>query len=214
MVRDYNKFDFLALKYLDVWLGSDRQFLSEMANPEKEKRREATIAIAKEYKIIRGLRQSPEIKLGKRRLEPVVDVLDGLQGVNFDKIDSISLVAEVRQNLEAIYKIGQLSATTKLLWFRFRWPIIIYDRNACVSLTKELGCRFDARDYAGYRRCWREQFEINAAAIRVACSRLPEAFAYSEFAGDPKSQTEMLQVMREEWFIERVFDLFLWHKGK
>ena len=213
MVRDYNKFNFFALKYLDFWLGSDRQFFMEMANPEKKKRCQAAIDIAKEYKIIRGLRRDPETKLKKDRLEPVIDVLDRLQGVNFDKINYISLVAEVRQNLEAIYKIVQLSATTKLLWFRFRWPIIIYDRNACEALKKQ-GCRFDDRDYSAYCRCWREQFEINAATIRVACSRLPDAFAYSEFAGGPESQAKMLRVMREEWFIERVFDLFLWHKGK
>ena len=51
MVRDYNKFNFFALKYLDFWLGSDRQFFMEMANPEKKKRCQAAIDIAKEYKI-------------------------------------------------------------------------------------------------------------------------------------------------------------------
>lgn len=205
-------FDYCALRYLDHWLRTDRRFYLGMASRERNERRETAVAIAKEYKVVRGLRLSIEEKLNKKRLEPVIDMLDKVSDADLEKRGPVVTVEQVRKKLEKLYGIGLLSFSTKLLWFRFREPVVIFDRNARIAL-KQRACDFEAGDYAGFCRAWRKQFEANRAAIAAACERLPRIFSYSEFSSDAKSRAEMLRVVREEWFWERVFDQMLWCEG-
>jgi hypothetical protein len=101
-----------------------------------------------------------------------------------------------------------LSAASKLLWLSQREPFIIYDTRAVKALT----CHFRHRliNYSEYSSAWREEYRKHDALIQSAVEELPKARLFMRL---PPSDYELWQMPKETWFMERVFDTFLWMIG-
>ena len=102
-----------------------------------------------------------------------------------------------------------ISAASKLLWLSFRDPYVIYDGRAVLALSMQFGARFDG--YRKYATAWRKAYTDNEGAIVKAVEELPKGRIFMRT--DPPADQDILNIARETWFKERVFDIFLWEVG-
>ncbi|MDR5770150.1 MULTISPECIES: hypothetical protein [unclassified Caballeronia] len=113
-----------------------------------------------------------------------------------------------------------LSAATKFLWFSGRHDIRIYDRRAIAALNswckdrrsdERRGWRVDG-SYAVFAQEWDRMYQAHGIAIRDAVGSLNQAFRWS-LIPEKDVQVAVQTVMRQQWFVERVFDKHLWTIG-
>jgi len=103
-----------------------------------------------------------------------------------------------------------LSAASKLCWLRHKLPYIIYDSRA-VNALRDLGCVIENANYAQYCECWRNEYRKREGAIMQAASRLHEVRSFlPPWHG---TDAELKALATEPWFLERVFDIYLWEMG-
>ncbi|HXI26161.1 MAG TPA: hypothetical protein VNG71_20075 [Pyrinomonadaceae bacterium] len=86
--------------------------------------------------------------------------------------------------------------------------IIIYDKRARKALGTKSG---DIRAYPIYYAKWLRQFELFYDEIDAACSSLHEVHEYS--APNAPSSQEVQKLASQQWFKQRVFDVYLWEQG-
>ncbi len=89
-------------------------------------------------------------------------------------------------------------AASKILWILNKEEIIIQDSRAKESLEKLIGKRI--RDYSDYCTYWEKQYQIFKPA-------------YLKKIKDFGIET-LDSLFKEEWFIRRTFDTYLWSRGK
>ena len=104
-----------------------------------------------------------------------------------------------------------LSAASKLLWLSYSEPYVVYDNRAVTALRDEFGHRFEERDYSAYSKVWREEYVIFEGSIQSAVEQLPTGGMFMRAC--PFSDQELIRGAKETWFLERVFDIFLWEIG-
>jgi hypothetical protein len=141
----------------------------------------------------------------------VESIVDSLQDVDSQKASSpeekvITLASHFKKNF------GQfnVSASSKLLWLRYRSPFVIYDSRAVLAIQRESGT-FKAQDYELYCRRWRALYGNNLEDIRRATLRLREWATL--LPPWNKTPHDVAMLASEAWFVERVFDRFLWERG-
>ena len=105
------------------------------------------------------------------------------------------------------YLFEILSLMTKIMWLKFRRPIIIYDKN-CRSA---LGFR-SVPGLTQYYDRWLFQYKLFKDDIRMACDALPEQRQFA-IDGSTVSKETVERIVSAEWFRQRVFDMYLWHGG-
>lgn len=120
-------------------------------------------------------------------------------------------VERLTQRLHEEFEQNNLSAASKLLWLSYRNPYVVYDGRAVTALIRDLDYRFKTRDYPAYSKAWREEFAKRADSITVAVKQLPNGRIFMRSC--PFSDDELLAMAKELWFLERVFDIFLWEVG-
>jgi hypothetical protein len=86
----------------------------------------------------------------------------------------------------------------KLVWLLRRDPVIIYDSRARSALGTPSG------DYVKYVKLWRRGCKEHKDEIRAACSALPRA---------GRNNAEIARETAQEWFRQRVYDIYLWNAG-
>lgn len=102
-----------------------------------------------------------------------------------------------------------LSAASKLLWLSCREPFIVYDARAVKALARNFGHRFN--DYTEYSNAWRKEYARAEDSIRAAVQQLPKGRIFMRSCSF--TDQELLDLAKEVWFTERVFDVFLWEVG-
>ena len=108
------------------------------------------------------------------------------------------------------FKQANLSAATKLLWFRHRRPFVILDTQAISGLRK-LGHKFNPRSYEDYEAEWRKAFNQRKDEI---CAAVGHLSILQPFLSHWHKSPESIEALAKElWFQERVFDLYLWELG-
>ena len=113
---------------------------------------------------------------------------------------------------EQQFKRFNLSAASKLLWLSYREPYVVLDSRAVNALVA-MSDGFIDRDYGAYANVWREQYQKREPSIREAVAKLPNARMFIR-AELPPDDT-LLKMVNERWFMERVFDIYLWiHNGE
>lgn len=210
-------FEYCSLQYLNQWLVNDKGYCDALSGNDEEKKLSALKNAATFYRIARTLPLKYDEERGLGRLEPVLDILDGIKPNNFQNsspnnekvINEIEKIAsEISEQYGNAKKM--LSATTKFLWLKLKQPILIYDSRARNAL-EEKGKPLD--NYYKYYEKWRKEFEVHKKQVEDACVELSNHHLYAivQTAGIKKY---IKGVSAEPWFHERVFDIYLWNKGK
>jgi len=198
-------FEYCSLFYLNQWLEHDMGFCDALAKGNRSKKLDTLRKAANFYRVARNLPSKYEGDL--KRYELVLDIIDSLKPADFKK-DPIEEIYKIKDKISDKYgKRGVLSLTTKFLWIKFKEPILIYDSQASMALG------IKSEGLSSYYKKWREEFKDNKTAIVDACSKLPDMYKYA--ANQETGTKEYIdEIASATWFHERVFDAYLWHKGK
>jgi hypothetical protein len=194
-------FEFCAFSFLTQWQESECALHSAISTvPDAENIRKALnyFQVARTFK---GLNEPGKVDVILDRLIAVRD--DSTLESPHEKVDR--LASELRFTFGKV----NVSAASKLLWLTFRDPFIIYDKRAVDALSRHFHHSFAS--YEQYLQAWREEYLKSEAAIRAAVKELPKARLFMRLSQAP--DPELLRMAHETWFVERVFDIFLWEVG-
>lgn len=196
-----------ALYYLNDWCRYDSRFVDGLLPSRARGDRLRCLSNALNY--YRVARTLPEID-EPLRLGTALAALDTMTGpITEDVVDSIVCnLASVFQSVHGRYAI---SAASKLLWIRFRSPVVIYDSQAVACLNKTAPTKLRGGRYKLYREEWLRQFAECEESIRAACAELCRVKDFS-FART-MAKDELMELVSDRWFHERVFDKYLWSNG-
>ena len=188
-----------AREYGEYWSRRERHLYDGLADDDSARRLQAIQSAAGYFKIARNFPTAFDISLGHARLAPVLEIIDQFRHSELTVATLWRTIESLRIRLAAPYGGGdRLSAATKLLWLLRRDPVIIYDSQARVALGAPAG------NYARYVQLWRLGYAKHEDAIRSACATISSTGTkVPEFASDTG----------EEWFRQRVYDIFLWNVG-
>lgn len=120
-------------------------------------------------------------------------------------------VTNLARAFEEHFDQFNLSAATKLLWLSYREPFVIYDIRAVNALSQKFKHSFAKRRYDEYSNAWRLQYAKYKLDIEQAIQTLPEGRIFMPRCS--LNDNEIVALAKEEWFKERVFDIFLWEIG-
>lgn len=200
-------FNYFALHYLNLWLSNDRNFCETLEGHDDARKLRALTKAAAFYRVARNLPKAYDVEKGIPRYKPVLDVIDALDPITFQGPQLIPSIEGVLSEISRRYG-GQkvVSLTTKFLWLKMKSPIVIYDSRARKALGTKPG---DIRDYYSQ---WRDQYNSYCSEISAACDSLPRVHEYS-VAPDVATPQYIEGVASQPWFMERVFDVYLWSLG-
>ena len=192
-------FPYCAKQYARSWSDGERPLFEGLALADRSRRLEALQRGAGYFKIARNFRTAFDVGQGLERFAPVLNVLEPFRSSALTTDTLCETIADLRIQLAAGYGGGdRLSAATKLLWLLRRDPVIIYDSQARSALGAPSG------DYATYVELWRRGYKAHKDEIREACAALPRA---------GRNKAEFARETAQEWFRQRVYDIYLWNAG-
>jgi len=195
-------FEFCALRFLLQWEKSEKLLHEQVSGEPSLDQIRSGLRYFQVARTFKGLKSDEAAQC-------VSDTLIAVSGLSSlapqDKVDE--LASAFRQRFAQFNR----SAASKLLWLRHREPYVIYDSRAVLAL-KELGCKLKAKHtYAEYCAHWRTQYEQRKLAVKTGAARLLEARPF--IPGWDGTDAELLALASEPWFLERVFDIYLWERG-
>jgi hypothetical protein len=205
-------FRYAAYTYLNEYLRADKPCIDALESGASPKVIcEALSKVAKIYNINRTLWVNKE----ELRLDGARDLLMQVRKPKGDQ-SAANVVDQLARDLGATYprhtKKGPkevqyapelLSAASKFLWMRFKKPIVIYDRYAW-QWIKRAHRLHHSGSYIDYVGSWRVSFRDSERAISKACHGLVPFMSYTLAAA--MSKKELKELVRQDWFRERVFD--------
>lgn len=198
--------EYLSLHYLNLWLKHDKPYYEAITLGSQSEKLKAINKALAFYKVARNLPTKYDIEKNHERYEPILKIIDAVDSSDFSN-DVVWSIEKVQKKISRAYgDRGVLSITTKLLWLKVRDPIIIYDSQARKALGTEDG------NLSAFYNEWRNQYELHRKEILSACAKLSNVAKYS---CDMKISTPKYidEISSSNWFQERVFDVYLWHKG-
>jgi hypothetical protein len=138
-------------------------------------------------------------------------ILHSLNGVRRDQTLSTphEKVDRLAECLSRTFNKVNISAASKLLWLSYRDPFVIYDNRAVNALKGRFDRRFS--NYEEYSKVWREEYRRYDDKIQSAVEKLPKGRMFMRSC--TLSDEELMRMVKEAWFTERVFDIFLWEIG-
>ena len=199
------EYDYCALQFLNQWMDKERHYCDAIASQDIEEQRQGLKSAAGYFKVARNLPKVFEEKQKCQRYDPVLDALNGV--LLLTQVNVTKIVDQVRQQISKEYGGRDvLSLTTKFLWLKFKAPVRIYDSQARAALGTPNG------DYEKYITAFSERFTQSQVEIMNACNKLTSFVSYSVVPNIDASQLEKL--VAEQWFQERVLDIYLWNEGR
>ncbi len=198
---------YAALNFLNLWLDADRRLHTTVNSGSRSDKLAALGEAASRFRIARGFRLAHDTELGLERFEPILNLIDDLRSDDFTDTLTDSVLA-VRDQISSLYGgTNLLSATTKFLWLKLRFPIVIYDRQARLALGTRGG------DLHAYYDAWFDRYAKLRDEIATASLSLVDL---GDYTCEPATAnpTFLSSLVGEEWFHQRVFDIHLWNIGQ
>lgn len=196
---------YAALSTLNLWLLTDASVHADLNNGSNDEKLAAIARGADRWGFYRELDAEHDEGMGLARFQPALDLINGLRAQDFEE-DSTTTITQIAHRLSLRYGEGNvLSATAKLLWMKFRSPIIVYDPNAELALGTDLLTKFYDQ--------WYSRYAVYQTDILDACNTLQHVLdnvcdptvASADFVGN---------LAAESWFQQRVFGTYLTNIGR
>ncbi len=138
-------------------------------------------------------------------------VLNALQRITRNGASSpVENVTSLARKFHDDFGNNNVSAASKLLWLTFRSPYIISDRRAVDGL-KRLLPHFKNKGYADYFAAWTTAYAEHSSDLVRAARQLPKLQPF--FGSWGETRDSLASIANERWFLERVFDIYLWELG-
>lgn len=203
-----------ALSYANQWFMTDRG-LMEGLKPPGSRTFDAQVLgkLAAKYMVARSFKKEEQPDgLDRRWVLAAAHLKTSLGSpARIDKI--VHALAEKLGTVGPVDgRTSLVSAASKFLWFAGRYEARILDKRAVNALSKLTGKRVSASDYRGFAEAWQGQFEISRPEIVDAVAKLPYQMEWTRI--EPARHGLAMAVFKQGWFIDRVFDKYLWTIGE
>lgn len=203
-----------ALSYANQWFVTDRVFMKKL-KAEGSLCIDADIlgALAAKYMVARGFKKDAKkpkstarwvkaaalLEAAATSTQPVHEAVRALA-------TSLGRVAPARDTESTL-----LSAATKFLWFAGRHEVRILDARAVNALSEFSGESGLGCDYHRYSTAWNKHFKEHQSQIKSAIALLPAHLEWTSIPLDEHGNAR--RAFKHHWFVERVFDKYLWTVG-
>ena len=202
------KFEFASLRYLNLWIDSDRKIIDLVSSSNREDRLKAISMCTNRYSVQRSFRTEYDVDRGDDRYAPILEVLEQMNCEKFQN-DPQQTVTQFASEISELYgNFNVLSGSTKILWMWFGRdvPIMIYDSQA----KKALKTKTD--DYGEFCSLWETRYQESRYEIERVCDALPKMYKY--VSDEEFSNRDLIaELAAHKWFHRRVLDTFLWNQG-
>jgi hypothetical protein len=196
-------YEYFAMKYINQWLLKERALHANLS----EKHVSEDI-VSKSLHFFQVLRTFKGLSDGDGKEFIVKALLD-----NSKRLTSTNFPAKVEKLADDFndkFSTRNISASSKLMWLRKRSPVIIYDKWAKKALVNK-GLSKQA-SYAEYCKAWNVEYDKHQKAIKKACVKLLDAKDFCALW--ELTITESRDIVKSDWFQERVLDMYLLHEAK
>jgi len=196
-------FNYFALMYLNDWYWWDKPFSERIVGSDRNDSLAAFHEAAKYYKVTRNFSDLEN----EKRLAAAKALVLGVAGpINEQNV--CETVKSLAAKFQEKYGKNAVSAASKFLWLRFKSPVVIFDSRAIAWLRANKYKVPYSAGYDIYCEKWLLAFNDNERQIRKSCSGLIKVKKYSMAAEESDEKLEAL--VSQRWFMERVFDKYLW----
>jgi len=206
MVNRYTPFEFASLRFAEFWFCDERRCHVGLWSNDSEEILKALRRAVAYFRVARNLPKSQDEGRDMRRFEPLVPLIEHARTLNPADADIVDVVTSTMIKINEIYGFKALSLASKLLWLLHKDPFIVYDNQARITLGTVEG------DYASFIRNWQREFELHRHEIQAVSSKLANLRLYLR-CGTGLSNSDLKDVVEQEWFWKRVFDIWLWAEG-
>lgn len=194
---------FCSLKYLLLWYQKERGIHTQMSKkPSPDGLRKAM----SHFRVARSFKGLGEDVIAQRILDAVRKAGDASSSSPAERVEQLASAFLEDDDINK----SNLSAATKLLWLTYRRPYVIYDARAVLAL-KKIVPKFAERNYAEYASAWQSAYRKRKGEIALAAAQLPALHPY--FSAWRESATSIERLVQKPWFLERIFDIYLWELG-
>lgn len=194
-------FEYCALRFLLQWQQRESALHHQIAGSPSLQQVRSALQYFQVARTFKGLRSDKAAQA----------VADALRQVDRNtQLSAEEKVTTLASRFRESFNRFNLAAASKLLWLKHRWPYIIYDSRA-VKALRALGCKCENANYREYCKCWRNQYSRHEQRIKQAASRLHSVRRFLPQAYGTKE--ELITLALRQWFLERVFDIYLWEIG-
>ncbi len=194
-------YEYCAYRYLELWERFEKSLYRAISGTHSASQIRDAL---KYYKIARNFKGLKDDVVATNVSKELLKV-DGCRGIYSENVKD--LASRFKKSCNQY----NLSAASKLLWLRYRSPYLIYDSRAVTALHR-MGNKFKNADYTLYCEAWRREFEKRSNEISLAARglvSLPREYT----AAFTQTDDELTKLVHSKWFIERVFDIYLWEIG-
>lgn len=196
-------YEYCAYRYLELWEKTEKHLVMPSASGRPSA---AQIRSALNYfRVARNFKNLSD-EVAEKISTELLEVSDASNESYRSKVGKLAT------RFKDIFGQSNLSAASKLLWLRNRSPYLIYDSRA-VNALRCLGNKFDKADYISYCEVWEGEYEGRSNAISLAAHGLVNLPRTYTAAYGNKADDELTNLVHSKWFIERVFDIYLWEIG-
>ncbi|MGH7928213.1 MAG: hypothetical protein ACREQV_10485, partial [Candidatus Binatia bacterium] len=196
-----------AARYLDKWILEEKPIYVALLATIPASQRIALGRAVTYFRVVRNLRRSSEEKLGVPRFEPLRQCLDAITREDVSNERFVATTIALARMIASQYGgKNYISLASKLLWMRFRHPVVIYDSRVQTALCTPVG------DYHAYVKSWHECYTVKETAIRSACESLTGSLPTLK-CGTTITEDQVRQIADQEWFRRRVMDMFIWMRA-
>jgi hypothetical protein len=201
-------FDYYSSYYLNQWIVHERNLHSLLQTSDRNELLDGLTKAVKYFVVARNLPRAYDVAQGIKRYEPLVNEFFKVNRYYPSEHTCIKTVDRFARSIGGRYGgTNLISLASKLLWLRFQDPFIIYDSNVRTALGVNPG------NYADYASKWIRAFDNSKEDIALAVLRLSDVSLASLRPSLDMSQVD-LNLVKNSWFHQRVFDMYLWHKGR
>lgn len=195
-------FEFCALRFLIQWKSKEQCLHRDIrAEPTVNQFRSAL----RYFKVARNFKGLGEEDIAVLALRAFMEVREQ------DNITPEEKVIMLARRFKADGFQANLSAASKLLWLKYRGPLVIYDSRAVAALTAHFGRDIGNKNYHKYCEVWRGEYKRHVEKIDKAVRQLQHV---RDFMPTWRMSNEtLLRMANRPWFKERVFDIYLWEIG-
>jgi len=195
-------FEYCSLKYLTIYQQIDKELIAGLKTASNSDRLDFLKKGATAFRIARNFKGFGD----ENKKNEILSILDKIKTPKNEE-DSIQTVIDFSNQLrlsELFSDKNYYSASSKFLWLKFQSPIIIMDSRTIKALDKKL----KPENYKEYYSLWKTEYSKNEKEIKKCCSLLPSVKSYFY-----NPEMDIIEIINSKWFLERVFDIYLWEKG-
>ena len=197
--------DYAALSTLNLWLMTDSSLHEMLNHGDRVEKLEALRRGSSRFSYAKELPSKFDEKHGHQRFEPVLNVIEQLSPEAVTQDVEACLHNAARKISSKYGNLQVYSATTKIMWLKFRSPVIIYEPTAADALGVKLTGEYFDR--------WKDRFRYYRQSVSDACLSLVDALQY---VYDPETATREFveELAAKAWFQQRVFGAYLSFIGR